>query len=163
MSGRVLIAGIGNIFLGDDGFGPEVARRLGGQKLPDGVCVKDFGIRGFDLACALTEPWELIVMVDAAARGGEPGTIYVLEVTDSSGTHAADLPNAHGLDPAQALRLAGSLGKVTARLLLVACEPAELGGDEGQMGLSEPAERAVAAAIAELERIAYEFTQGVQV
>ena len=71
---RILIACIGNIFLGDDGFGVEVARRLAGRPLPPEVMLKDFGIRGFDLTYALLEPYELVILVDACPRGGEPGT-----------------------------------------------------------------------------------------
>ncbi|HEX2741816.1 MAG TPA: hydrogenase maturation protease, partial [Rubrobacter sp.] len=76
MSRRVLVAGIGNIFLGDDGFGVEVVKRLAGRVLPEGVEVVDFGIRGMDLAYALHEDYDLVVFVDATPRGGEPGTVY---------------------------------------------------------------------------------------
>ena len=76
---RILIAGIGNIFLGDDAFGVEVARRLVRRRLPDGVRVVDFGIRGLDLTYALLDGYEAVILVDAAPRGGPPGTLYVLE------------------------------------------------------------------------------------
>ena len=76
---QILIACIGNIFLGDDGFGTEVARRLAGRNLPTEVIVKDFGIRGLDLTYALLDPYELVILVDACPRGGEPGTIYLVE------------------------------------------------------------------------------------
>jgi hydrogenase maturation protease len=159
VSGRVLIAGIGNIFLGDDGFGVEIARRMSERKLSPEVCVKDFGIRGFDLACALTEPWDLIIMADASARGGEPGSIYVMEIDPNSQQEQARMLNAHGLHPASAMQLARTLGTITARLVLVACEPADLGGEEGRMGLSSAVENAVESAICTIERIAGEFTQ----
>ncbi|MGH7848434.1 MAG: hydrogenase maturation protease, partial [Candidatus Binatia bacterium] len=73
---KILVAGIGNIFLGDDGFGVEVARELAKRKLPESVRVVDFGIRGFDLAYALLDGYDLTILVDAAPRGGLPGTLY---------------------------------------------------------------------------------------
>ena len=79
MSKRVLVAGVGNIFLGDDGFGVEVVKRLAGRELPEGVEVKDFGIRGMDLAYALQDDYELVVFVDVTPRGEEPGTVYLIE------------------------------------------------------------------------------------
>jgi hypothetical protein len=74
---NILIACIGNIFLGDDAFGVEVARRLANQALPEGVRVIDFGIRSYDLAYALMDDWEFVILVDAAPRGGLPGTVPV--------------------------------------------------------------------------------------
>ena len=79
MKGRVLVAGIGNIFLGDDAFGSEVARRLVGEHWPEDVRVVDFGIRGLDLTFALIDGYETVILVDAVPRGGEPGTVYTLE------------------------------------------------------------------------------------
>lgn len=159
MSGKVLVVGIGNIFLGDDGFGVEVARRMAQRELPPGVRVKDFGIRGFDLACALIEPWELIVMADASSRGGEPGAIYTVEIDPTSHHTETQTLNAHGLHPASAIQLARALGKINARLILVACEPADLGGSEGRMGLSPLVESAVESAIRKIEQITGEFIQ----
>ena len=78
----------GNIFLGDDGFGVEVARSLSKRQLPEGVSVKDFGIRGFDLAYALLDPWDLVIIVDALSRGEAPGTLYVIE-PELNGRHPA--------------------------------------------------------------------------
>ena len=156
MSGRILIAGIGNIFLGDDGFGVEVARRLSQRKLTAGAIVRDFGIRGFDLACALIEPWELVIMVDAMSRGASPGNIYVMDLADVCST-IPEAVNAHGLHPAGALELARSMGEVHARLILVGVEPAELGGEDGQMGLSSAVEIAVEPACDIIEEIACGF------
>jgi hydrogenase maturation protease len=79
MTGQVLVAGIGNVFLRDDAFGVEVSRRLMQRALPPGVVVKDFGIRSYDLAYALMEDWNLVIMVDALSRGGDPGTLYLFE------------------------------------------------------------------------------------
>ena len=109
---RVLIAGVGNIFLGDDAFGVEVAQLLARRQLPDGVRVVDFGIRGLDLAYTLLDPYEAVVLVDAMPRGGRPGTLYVLEpeCVPAEGSEAIPLMDAHSLDPARVLRLVASLG-----------------------------------------------------
>lgn len=142
---RILVAGIGNIFLGDDGFGVEVARRLAESEFPEGMRVRDFGIRGYDLAYALLDGYDLVILVDAVPRGSEPGTLYVIEPElpgDGDEPQGAAL-DAHAMNPVSVLRLAHSMGPVSGRILLVGCEPATLGGDEGQMGLSD----AVAAAV----------------
>ncbi len=123
---RILIAGVGNIFFGDDAFGVEVIARLARRPLPAGVQAVDFGIRGIDLTYALLEPHDAVILVDAVARGGEVGTLYVLE--PEIGT--ADAPAAgeplmlepHALDPAKVLRLARSLGGTVERIYLVGCE-----------------------------------------
>jgi len=145
-SRRVLIAGIGNIFLGDDAFGSEVARRLQARHWPAGVRVVDFGIRGFDLAYALCDGNDLTVLIDATPRGGSPGTIYVIEpdlseLVDDS--RAAALVDAHSLDPLQVLLMAHAQGAALKGIVLVGCEPADLGGDEGRLGLSDPVAAAV--------------------
>jgi hydrogenase maturation protease len=121
MTGQTLIAGIGNIFLGDDGFGVEVATRLAGADLPGGVKVVDYGIRGMHLAYDLSSGYDAAILVDATARGGEPGTIYVIEpelgparasaaASPGAGPDAGDSPGPEpeqDLDPAAAA-LAGS-------------------------------------------------------
>jgi hydrogenase maturation protease len=153
---RILVAGIGNLFLGDDGFGVEVAQRLARRPMPPGVRVADFGIRGFDLACAIVDGAELSILVDACPRGGEPGTVYVIEVDrdalDSPGAPAPPL-EAHGLDPLSVLRLARRMDGSLSTILLVGCEPQSLGGDDGHIGLSEPVEAAVDEAIRVIEQI----------
>ncbi|MDQ6773440.1 MAG: hydrogenase maturation protease [Candidatus Dormibacteraeota bacterium] len=141
-SGRVLVAGIGNVFLGDDGFGVEVVRRLGEQPLPDHVEVGDFGVRSFDLAYALMEPWELVVLVDALPQGRPPGTVFVLE-PDIEALEGPAVVEGHTMNPVEVFRLVHQMEGTPPRVLLVGCEPESLGGDEGRMGLSEP----VAAAI----------------
>ena len=106
---RVLVAGVGNIFLGDDAFGVEVVQRLARRPLPDGVRVVDFGIRGFDLTYALLDGYEAVILVDAAPRGGRPGTLYVIEPElDDGGEPPATglMIDPHNLDPARVLRLA---------------------------------------------------------
>ena len=140
MTRTILIAGIGNIFLGDDAFGVEVARSLSNRTLPGEVQVKDFGIRGFDLAYTLLDPWHTVILVDALPRNQAPGTLFVLE-PDLSGLGAlgatgVDL-NPHGMDPLRVLNLAASLGPITAHILVVGCEPGDFGNElEGRMGLS---------------------------
>lgn len=147
----VLVAGIGNIFLGDDAFGVEVVRRLAERKLPDGVQVVDFGIRGFDLANALMDSDATAVLVDATPRGGEPGTLYLLEAAvDSS---QPDIET-HGMDPVTVLRLVEALGGRPPRVLVVGCEPANVDLDEeGQIGLSPAVEAAVDEAVQMIESL----------
>lgn len=139
---RILVAGVGNIFLGDDGFGVEVAQSLSKRQVPETVTVKDFGIRGFDLAYALLDPWDGVIIVDALPRGEAPGTLYVIE-PDRSGAGEADI-NPHGMDPVRVLNLAASMGTISARVLVVGCEPHDFGDElEGRMGLSSPVQAAV--------------------
>jgi len=142
-SPSVLIAGIGNIFLGDDAFGVEVAQRLANRKLPDRVKVVDFGIRGFDLAYALLDRFDVTILVDACPRGGAPGTLYVIEpdlnLSAQDAAEAAQTAvDAHSMNPMNVIRMAKSMGGDLKRILLVGCEPLTLGPDEGAMGLSEP-------------------------
>ena len=145
MSRRILVAGVGNVFLGDDGFGVEVVGRLSGRRLPEGVEVVDFGIRGMDLAYALYEDYDLVVFVDATPRGGEPGTVYLIEPEiEEDGMVSLDT---HGMDPVKVIRLARALGARPARTLVVGCEPQVIPGgeeyDDILMDLSEPVRAAV--------------------
>jgi hydrogenase maturation protease len=144
---KVLIACVGNIFLGDDGFGVEVARSLSKRQLPEGVSVKDYGIRGFDLAYALLDPWDLVIIADALSRGEAAGTLYVIE-PELNGPASADTAiNPHGMDPVRVLSLAGSMGTISAQVLVVGCEPHDFGDElEGRMGLSSPIQGVVEAA-----------------
>ena len=140
MSKRVLIAGVGNIFLGDDGFGVEVVKRLAGCELPEGVEVKDFGIRGMDLAYALQDDYELVVLVDATPRGEEPGTVYLIEPEiKDDGEVSLDT---HGMDPVKVIKLSRVLGARPTRTLVVGCEPQVIvtgeDYDDMLMELSEP-------------------------
>jgi len=147
---KILIAGVGNVFLGDDGFGVEVVRRLAGRRFPSGVRVADFGIRGFDLACALQEPHDLVLLVDAVRRGSAPGTLYLLEVGEADGG-PVDFQG-HGMDPAQVLRNARAMGGVPSRVRVVGCEPGSFGDPEtGAMGLSPAVEAAIAGAMEMIE------------
>lgn len=156
----VLVACVGNIFAGDDGFGVEVARRLAGRPQPPGVRVVDFGIRGVDLTYALMDAPDVVVLVDAAQRGHAPGTVSVVELETSDTDEwirDGGLISAHDLDPAKVLRLAAALGDPGGRRLLVACEPLDLGGEAGAMGLSPPIEAAVEPAVATVERLVAEL------
>jgi hydrogenase maturation protease len=152
----VLVAGIGNIFLGDDGFGVEVVRRLASLKLPETVRVADFGIRGFDLAYALQDGYEATILVDACPHGEAPGTLYVIEpdlkVLDDP---AAPQPaiEAHAMNPVTVLRTARAMNIEVKNVLVVGCEPHTLGGEEGQMGLSTPVEAAVDEAVKLVESL----------
>ena len=137
---RVLVAGVGNVFLSDDGFGVEVARRLAGRALPAGVEVADVGIRGMHLAYRLLDGYRALVLVDAVRHGEPPGTLYLLEHDLDGPTDDAAF-DAHGMDPGAVLamldQLAQGVGveRPVERVLVVACEPHSL--DEG-IGLSEP-------------------------
>jgi hydrogenase maturation protease len=143
MTESILIAGIGNIFSGDDGFGVAVASRLAGLGVPANVRVVDYGIRGIDLAFALMEGYDVAILVDAVSRGGAPGTLYTIEPDpeDLEGDSAFD--GAHGLDPVKVLGMAKSMGARLGRIVVVGCEPATLGDDSGFIGLSKPVAAAV--------------------
>ncbi len=151
MSGRVLVAGVGNIFLGDDGFGVEVARRLASRPLPPDVRVADVGIRGVHLAFELLDGVDLLVLADAAQRGEAPGTVTVLEVDSPPEPGRADwLMDAHDMTPDAVLGLLGALGGQVGRTVVVACEPSELAAG---IGLSGPVEAAIDEAVDAIERI----------
>jgi hydrogenase maturation protease len=180
VTGRMLIAGVGNIFLSDDGFGVEVASRLATADLPDWVRVADYGISGMHLAYDLAEGYESTILVDATPRGGEPGTVYVMELDTSvpsaagaptapaapaPGTPAAPtapgtpvavsgapLLDAHGMQPDVVLGMLNLLGAEPGRVFLVGCEPAST--EEG-IGLSEP----VTAAVGEAVRIVLDLVR----
>jgi hydrogenase maturation protease len=152
-TGRILIAGIGNIFFGDDAFGVEVARRFAQRPLPEGVRVVDFGIRGLDLTYALLDPYDAVILVDAIPRGGEPGTLYVLEPELEAADVPAPMVEAHALDPWKVLHLARSLGAKIERVLLVGCEPQPVAPDDMQMEMSVPVQAAVEEAVRLIESL----------
>lgn len=158
---RVLVAGLGNIFLGDDAFGVKLAHRLSERsaELPAGVEVKDFGIRGMSLVYALGEGYDAAILLDATPRGSPPGTIYVVE-PDIEGEEVA--LDTHGMDPARALRLARELGELPERTLVVGCEPAtRMTGAEDEIvdELSEPVSQALAPAEREVESLLAELIE----
>jgi hydrogenase maturation protease len=143
---KILVAGIGNIFFGDDAFGCEVAQQLMRQALPEGVRVFDYGIRSYDLAYALLEPNDAAILIDAVPRGEEPGTLFLLELDinrlDNAGIESV---NPHVMNPVAVLQLVRSLGGSPRELYLVGCEPAVLETDE--LGLSEKVQAAVPLAL----------------
>jgi hydrogenase maturation protease len=155
---RVLVAGIGNVFLGDDGFGVEVAARLARRTLPPGVDVADFGIRGMDLAYALQEDYAAAIFIDAVPRGERPGTLFVIEPEPREGEPT---PEAHGMDPVKVLALARELGHVPGRVLVVGCEPHTVGSVEDEellMELSEPVRAGLDGAVRLVESLIEELT-----
>jgi hydrogenase maturation protease len=156
MEGKVLVACVGNIFLGDDAFGVEVANRLRQECLPQDVKVEDFGIRSYDLAYNLMEPWDDVILVDALPRGGEPGTLYVLE-PELPGEGASAKPfaiDAHSMNPVAVLQMVRALGGKINRMLVVGCEPSSVESDgSGNLGLSPPVDAAVSAAIETIKRL----------
>ena len=156
--GRILVAGIGNVFFGDDAFGVEVIERLRKRSLPQGVELMDAGIRGLDLTYALLDGYDAVVWIDAAPRGGEPGTLYVIE-PDLRGSSRAPADGAspidtHGMTPGRVLSLVQQMGGTVPTLRIVACEPAPLTGDaEMHMGLSAAVEAAVDEAVPLVESV----------
>jgi hydrogenase maturation protease len=157
MTPAILIAGVGNIFLGDDAFGVEVARSLATRQLPQSVSVKDFGIRGFDLAYTLLDPWKAVILVDALRRGEAPGTLYLLEPNVEGLGRSASAEtemNPHSMDPVRVLNLAASMGTICAKVLVVGCEPNDFGEElEGRMGLSPPVQAVVGEAVQMVEKL----------
>ncbi|HVT26392.1 MAG TPA: hydrogenase maturation protease [Lacipirellulaceae bacterium] len=147
---RILIAGIGNIFIGDDAFGCEVAQRLAQTALPADVRVVDYGIRGIDLAYALMDGYESVILVDAVPRGEAPGTLFVIEpeLNDDDSAAAVPMIDMHNLDPAKVLQLARAYGGRLQQVLLVGCEPAAI-GDAGEPppSMSESVRSAISAAV----------------
>lgn len=151
MTGRTVVAGVGNVFLRDDAFGVEVARLLAERPMPERTEVHDVGIRGVHLAYELLDGCDLFILVDAAARGELPGTVTVLEVgEDEPGPGASPVMDAHGLSPDAVFSLVSSLGGRPARSLLVACEPADVSPG---MGLSDPVRAALPHAVRAVEEI----------
>lgn len=157
---RILVAGVGNIFNGDDAFGVEVVRRLADRTLPRDVDVIDFGIRGVDLAYALIDRYEIAILVDIASRGEAPGTLSIVE-PELDEFPASDLAaSAHDFDPATVLRLVSQLGGACRKTLLIACQPLVFGGEEGAMGLSEPVAAAVEPAAELVEQLVASLIRG---
>src|SRR6201994_3539721 len=155
---RVLVAGIGNIFLGDDGFGVEVARRLLTRPRPDAVRIVDFGIRGLDLAYALQDGYENTILVDAFPHGQTPGTVSIVQPDlNELSASAGDFVQPHAMHPMNVLRMAAALNGPLKGIVLVGCEPADLGGDEGHMGLSQVVEAALDEAVNRIEVLVNEI------
>jgi hydrogenase maturation protease len=154
----ILVAGIGNIFFGDDAFGCEVACRMLKRSLSENVRVEDFGIRGLELAYTLLEDFELIILVDAMPRGGEPGTLYVIDPEIPEPCAEDDLVP-HGMNPVQVLRFARSMGARIAPLRIVGCEPEmPANPEEGYIGLSVRVDAAIDEAISTINSLIQEVT-----
>jgi hydrogenase maturation protease len=145
VTGRTLVAGIGNVFLGDDGFGVEVAQRLSREPLPQRVRILDAGIRARHLAYEILEGgYDTAILVDAVSRGGTPGTVYLIEPDAGSSTPSA-AGDGHAMDPGAMLAFVTACGADSTRMLVVGCEPSSI--DE-RMGLSPAVEAAVSEAVA---------------
>jgi hydrogenase maturation protease len=156
----ILVAGIGNIFLGDDGFGVEVVRQLSSRRYAENVRVADFGIRGFDLAFALLDDPAATILIDAMPRGGQPGTVYVLDpdLAESPSTvqpdHSEGSFQGHAMTPDSVFALVRTLGGTPRNVTIVGCEPLTFGPEnEGSMELSEPVAKAIPEAVTVVERL----------
>jgi hydrogenase maturation protease len=145
---RILVAGVGNAWLRDDGFGGVLARRLEEQQLPEGVAVMDAGTGGLDLAYEVMRGYNALVILDVSRQGSEPGTLYVMEVPEESVEGKIDdgeAINPHGMDPQTVLRFVRSIGAWPGRVVVIACEPAEV--QELGFGLSADVQSAVERAV----------------
>lgn len=144
----ILIAGVGNSWLRDDGFGGEVARRLERRELPAGVTVMDAGTGGLDLAYEVMRGYDGLVILDVTKQGGAPGTLYVIEPDEESiqgGIEDGETINPHAMDPQTVLRFVKSIGAWPGRVVVIACEPSDV--DQMGWGLSEDVEQAVERAV----------------
>jgi hydrogenase maturation protease len=144
----ILIAGVGNSWLRDDGFGGEVARRLAEVELPAGVSVMDAGTGGLDLAYEVMRGYDALVILDVSPQGGEPGTLYVMEPDEATvpgGIEDGDVINPHAMDPQTVLRFVKSVGAWPGKVMVVACEPEQV--SEMGWGLSQRVRDAVERAV----------------
>ncbi len=157
---RILVAGIGNIFLGDDAFGCEVARLLSQRSLPEGVRVTDFGIRSFDLAYAIMEDYDAVILVDASPRGDAPGTLYLIEpqINKKLDDREGEVVNAHSMNPVRVLEMVRYLGGQPKKLYVLGCEPGVLDSEDGRMGLSAQVAAAVEPAVNMIKKLIVDLT-----
>jgi hydrogenase maturation protease len=159
----ILIAGVGNAWLRDDGFGGEVARRLADRPLPEGVDVMDSGTGGLDLAYEVMRGYDALVILDVSQQGGEPGTLYVMEPDEQSVPGAiedGDAINPHAMDPQTVLRFVKSVGAWPGRVVVIACEPAQV--EEMGWGLSQPVADAIDRAVALVVETVAELSAGAR-
>jgi hydrogenase maturation protease len=158
----ILVAGVGNIFMGDDAFGVEVIKRMSSMKFPDEVRIIDFGIRGLDLVYALQDGYDTTILVDACSQGKPAGTIYVIEpdLGAANANASTGVVDSHGMDPMNVIRIAQAMNAPLKRLLVVGCEPETLGGEQGQMGLSSTVEAALDEAVRVVESVVKRILDG---
>ncbi len=145
---QILVAGVGNAWMRDDGFGGEVIKALEARELPDGVSVLDFGTGGLNLAYEVMRGYDGLILVDASQQGEEPGTLYVMEADEESvekGIEDGEALDPHAMDPRSVLRFVRTVGGWPGKVMVIGCEPGEI--DEAGMGLSEPVTAAVAPAV----------------
>jgi hydrogenase maturation protease len=160
---RILVAGIGNVFKRDDGFGVEVARALSCIDLPDDVAVIDFGIRGIDLAFAITSGYEIVILVDAMQRGEEPGNVSIIQPDSAELQGSPVAVQGHNLDPLSVLRWAGRMVDVLPEVYVVGCEPAEIPGEDDLVeGLSPPVQAAVGKAVELIQNLIAQLGRATQ-
>ena len=157
----ILVAGVGNIFMGDDAFGVEVIKRMSTMKFPDAVRIVDFGIRGLDLVYALQDGYDTTILVDACSKGKPAGTIYVIEPDlNAAEANISGVVDSHGMDPMNVIRMAKAMNAPLKRLLVIGCEPETLGGEQGQMGLSSTVEAALDEAVRVVENVVARILEG---
>lgn len=163
MTKRILIAGVGNIFMGDDAFGVETARCLLTSQLPNGVRVKDFGTRSFDLAYSIMDGYDAVILVDATPRGQTPGMVYLIEPElDRLNPSDAQPMNSHSMDLGRALEMAKSLGAHVGQIYLVGCEPEILETEGGYIGLSPKVQAAVSVAVELIQSLVSDIMQNLR-
>ena len=147
-SAQILIAGVGNAWMQDDGFGGEVVRQLGELDLPDGVTVEDFGTGGLDLAYEVMRGYDALILLDVTRGGGTPGTLYVLEPEEAeiaAGIEDGEMIDPHAMDPQTVLRFVRAVSGWPGSVVVIACEPAEV--EEPGMGLTPAVASAVPRAV----------------
>ena len=145
---QILVAAVGNMWLRDDGFGGEVAKRLQERQLPPGVHVFDFGTGGLDLAYEVMRGYDALILVDVSRQGGEPGTLYVMEADESSvegSIEDGEVIDPHGMDPQTVLRFVKAVGGWPGKVVVIACEPTQV--EEMGIGLSDAVEAVVDQAV----------------
>lgn len=145
---RILVAGIGNAWLRDDGFGGEVTKRLEARGLPEGAAVFDFGTGGLDLAYEVMRGYDALVLIDVSRQGGQPGTLYLMDVDEAgvdAGIEDGQVLNPHGMDPQTVLRFVKTLGAWPGKVVVIACEPEDV--EEMSIGLSDSVGAAVEGAV----------------
>lgn len=150
---RILVAGIGNVFHGDDAFGVVMAEHLLERRLPESVTVVDFGIRSYDLTFAMMDGFDAVILIDATMRGREPGTVYLLTPELDAVGAGQSVTSGHSMNPEAVLRMLETLGGFGGDLYVVGCEPETLESVDGRIGLSRAVEAAIPKAISMVEKV----------